>query len=238
MSDAPLILSASSTKTYLSCSYRYLLENVFRIPAPPNMAMAIGSAVHAGVEALHKGENLPRLNVGLSIAKDAATMAPVPSSEEMQAASDDALAMYELYKSKVAPTFTPTLVETSFIVSLDGILFSGQIDAADEDVHDTKTTDNLSSFRPSYHGFQMTGYRFGYKFLTGRWPRRLLLDVIARNGRWKQVEITPDPGDFMDALGLVRDGILSETFEPTGVETGACRRCPYFERECSFGRID
>lgn len=233
-----LVLSASSLKVWLTCGHRYLLEHVYRVPAPPNMDMAIGTAVHAGVEAAHKGENLPRLNVGLGLAAEIGKM-PSVTSNEAQKASDEALAMYEVYRTKIAPDFTPTIIEQSAIVRINSVLFSGQIDAADDQgVHDTKTTATLSKFRPERHRLQMTGYRFLYRAITGHLPRRLLLDVIARNLKWKTVEIEPDEGEFVDVLTLTAQGILEGRYEPTGASSGACNRCPYSTGVCTYARLD
>lgn len=231
-----LVLSASSLKSWLTCGRKYWYEQVLRVPGAPNMAMAIGTAVHAGIEALHKGENLPRLNVGLGLAAEIGKMSPLPSSEECQQASDDALTMFEMYQEKVAPTFRPTMIERSFVIRVNGTLVSGQIDAADEDVHDTKTTATLSKFRPEKHRLQLNLYRMGFRSITGRNPARLLLDVLARNGRYKQVEIDVDEGEAVDVIALASRAILSGDYEPTGTLNGSCPRCP-FSQICEFSEV-
>jgi hypothetical protein len=84
----------------------------------------------------------------------------------------------------------------------------------------------------------MSLYRHGYRALTGRWPGRLILDVIARNGRWKQVEVQPDDQEMTTAIALTRTGILKGEFEPTGASTGRCARCPYSTGACTYARLD
>lgn len=235
--DAPLVLSASSAKTYITCGYRYLLENVYRLPATPNMAMAIGTAVHAGIEALHKGHPRPVEATVAALGAQLDTLTE-PYEESPVTALQSATAMLEMYRAKVAPRFRPDLIEANFIVNLDGILVSGQIDAADENVRDVKTTAALTGFNAARHRFQLNVYRMGYRFLTGRWPKRLFLDVLTRNGRYKEVEIEVDPGEAMDVLTLTRDGIMAGSFDPTGADNGACRYCPYYEGACAYGRVD
>lgn len=243
MADAPLVLSASSMKVYLRCSYQYLLSSVWRVPGAPNMAMTIGTATHSGIEALHKGLD-PVEATQTAFWRELASM-PEPYEEPPGTALADALTMVEVYREKVLPTFEPDLVEASFVVSIGDVLFSGQIDAADEDVRDLKTTAGKtingkppSAFKPESHRLQLTGYSLGYQFLTGRKPRRLLLDVLTRRGTYRSFEVAPDYGEFMDVLNLTASGIMKSEFEPTGVSTGACRFCPYYAKECAYGVID
>lgn len=236
MTDAPLILSASSISAYLRCGHAWLMGNIWRVPAAPNMAMAVGTAVHAGVEQFWKGLPDPVGTTQGAFRRELESM-PTFDKREGEQGIVDAHNMLKVYFEKIAPTFRPTIVEKAFVMDIQGILVSGQIDAADEDVHDTKTTATLSKFRPERHRLQMTIYKLGYAVLTGRAPRRLLLDVIARNGRWKTVEIEPDVNEFMGVLGLVQTGIMRGEFPPNGALNGSCARCPYLEI-CDYARPD
>jgi hypothetical protein len=234
-----LIVSASAMKTYLRCGYQYLLDSVWRVPGAPNMDMAIGTAVHAGAEALHKGLPDPHGTTLRALDKEIESM-PTPAHKEVLEAIHDAELMYLLYHSGPAATFTPAMVERSFVARINGLLFAGQIDVADTEdaVRDTKTTANLSKFRPERHRVQLTGYRFGFKSITGRWPTRLLLDVVTRNLKWKTVEVQPDEDEFIAALTLTHVGVLNGDYEPTGASSGACARCPYSTGVCRFVRLD
>ncbi len=230
-----LVLSVSTMKTWLSCRYRYLLSNIWRVPAPPNMDMAIGTAVHAGVEAMHKGLPDP---LGATVAAFDREMAPSADQLGLNLGEGllDAEKMLGLYRQKMAG-YHPTMVEKDFVARMNGVLVSGRIDGADEeDVHDTKTTANLTKFKPERYSFQSNIYRWGYKVLTGRMPKRLLLDVVTRNGKYKQVEIKPDDSVF-DTVGVVSAGILKGEFEPTGALSGECARCPYARGVCSYARV-
>jgi hypothetical protein len=147
---AELLLSASSIKTYMDCGYKYLLEHVWRLPAAPNMDMAIGTAVHAGVEAMHKGLDPREQGELATFSLDREWAGDDMGFTE---AEKEVFGMMVLYRKNIAPTFHPTLIEKDFVIRVDGTLVSGRIDAADEDVHDTKTTANLSKFRPERHRF-------------------------------------------------------------------------------------
>jgi hypothetical protein len=193
---------------------------------------------------MHKGIENPVEAARASLDADMAQMS-LPYSEDPSVALRDALTMLSVYREKVAPTFKPTLVEVPFIISVDGILFSGQIDAADEDVRDVKTTAGMtingkkpSQFKPDRHRFQLTGYGLGYKWLTGKSPRRYLIDLLTRRGAYRQYVVEPDVGEFMEVLAIARDGIMAGTFEPTGVSNGECRYCPFLDHGCKYGVID
>jgi hypothetical protein len=147
----------------------------------------------------------------------------------------DAERMLAVYRREVAPTFKPWLVEAPFTAKVNGVILSGTIDGADDDVRDLKTTAGKTingrkpRFDPANYDIQMTLYRFGYKALTGRWPRRLLLDVLTRRGTYRQYEREPKNGDALDALGVARDGILRGEFDANGALNGSCFYCPYIE---------
>lgn len=238
---AELILSKSSIEVYLDCHYKWFLGYVYRVKGgvAPDMSMAIGHAVHAGVEAHWKGKADPENALRAALIRELA-LGPAPEPEAAAVAVRDALTMLRVYLTKIAPTFTPGMIERDFLIRVNGQLVSGRIDAAEEssdEVHDTKTTSTPSKVVGKRTQLGMTIYRHGYKALTGRLPKRLVLDVVARNGRWKQVEVEPDDHGMAEVVGLVSAGIIGGQFEPTGARTGSCARCPFFERECSFGRI-
>lgn len=233
---APLILSASTIKVWVDCHYRYLLEHVHKVPAAPNMDMAIGTAVHAGVEALHKAAQDPLQATRSAFGRELASMSAYDDEEALRA-QEDVPKMFRTYTHNILPTFRPTMVERPFLIRVDGVHVSGQIDAADEvldEVHDTKTTATPSKIKPERHQFQMSLYRWAYRVLTGRFPKRLVLDVVARNGRWKQIEVEPDDQGMVELVKLTADGIMRSEFDPTGALSGACARCPYATGVCRF----
>ena len=232
---AELILSKSSIETWLTCKYQWLLSYAYRIKGAPSVDMAVGTAVHAGVEAHWKGED-PVQATMTALLKESTMMLPEASIEALRAVPD-AHRMVSVYLHNIAPTFIPTLVEADFLVRVNGTLLSGRIDAADGDVHDTKTTSTPSKVDAEKMRLGMTLYRWGYKALTGNLPGRLLLDVVARNGRWKQVEVEPDDRGLSEVVSHVAAGVNRGDFEPTGARSGACARCPYFQRQCRFGRL-
>lgn len=239
MNGQELILSKSSMDMWLTCHYQWYLRSVIRAPAPPNLEMAIGTAIHAGAEA-HWLDGEPYA-AALMAFEDAMGPERRKDRDTMVANYGVIQTLVGVYLDKIAPTFHPTIIERDFLIRVDGVLVSGRIDAADDasdEVHDTKTTSTPSKIRSEHHRLEMTTYWHGYKAITGRAPKRLVLDVIGRNKRWKQMEIEPDDREFADVVGLVASGIMAGNFEPTGALSNACARCPYFAKACAYGRVD
>lgn len=236
-----LVLSASSVTAWLRCHHRYLLTNVFRHKrVAQSMPAAIGQAVHSGAEAHWKGSGSPVEALRAAFAHEVASV-PAPEVEADPAALPDAERLLGVYLDEVAPRYRPTMIEAPFLVRVDGILLSGTIDNADPDttdeVHDIKTVSMISKFHPESYDLQLSMYALGYQGLTGRRPKRLVLDVLPRTGRvrYREVVREPDIGAARDVLSVVRDGIARGDYEPTGAMNGACGWCPV-RNLCEFSR--
>ena len=241
-----LVLSASSITQYLRCRHAYLLGTVYRMPRRESLRMLIGTAVHAGIEAMLHGlpyepELLEAWDEGIGRV-DPAEVAADPD------AFRDAEAMPEVYRREVMPTFTPDIVEAGFAVIPKGlgVVVTGVLDAADsrtDDVRDHKTTAGRTingvkpSFNPENADLQLGLYRLGYNGLTGRWPQRMRLDVLTRTGKHRFYDRDPSTADALDMVAIVRDGISAENYEPTGAISGACNWCEYRLR-CAYARLD
>lgn len=227
MSDgAELILSKSSIEVWLACHKRWAYGYLYRVPGAPNLDMAVGTGTHAAVEAYWKGES-PEEAFAVAMSRE---LALIPGLVPILAAGAvaDGLRLWGTYLRHIVPTFTATMVEKDFLIRVNGVLVSGRIDAADEnDVHDTKTTSTPSKVTPERHALGMTIYRHGYRALTGKFPGRLLLDVVAKNGRHKVVEVEPDDAGMAEVVGMVAKGISEGDFRPTGASSGACYGCAY-----------
>lgn len=239
MTDRPVVLSTSAISAYLRCRYAYLLGYVFRLRGVQSVPAAIGQAVHAGVEALHRGEAAQNA-LYAAWETETANVPPAALAADPDALPD-ALTMLRVYKKEVHPSFRPTLVETPFTYQAGGAVISGVLDAADDDLRDTKTTagktinGNKPNFDPRNYDLQLALYRLGYRALTGNWPKRLLLDVLTRRGTYRQYDRTDEVnmGDAIDIVAVVRDGIAREEYEPTGALNGSCRYCAFTER-CTY----
>jgi len=236
-----LVLSNSSVNQYWRCHWAWYLSNVLRLPGVGNLKMAIGFAVHAGVEAIFTSPVRPVEVLRRAFASETAELPAAEMAADPEALADGEI-MLATYLREVVPGYTPTMIERPFTARIEGVLWTGIIDSADEkvdDVVDVKTTAGKTingqkpSFDPSRHDMQLTGYGFGYEALTGRWPRRFLLHVLKRTGKYQQYERQPVVGDFLNLLRLTRDAIMRRSFEPTGLLNGSCATCPFTE-VCDF----
>ena len=241
MTDHLLVLSTSSVTEYLRCHHRYFLGHVYRMRGAQSVPAAIGQAVHAGVEAMHKGQP-PENALQRAWDEESANVPPEELAADHEALAD-ARKILEVYRREVLPRFHPTLVEAPFAVKVEGIIISGTIDAADDDVHDTKTTagKTINGRKPRFdaanYDLQLALYKLGYKGLTGTWPKRTVLDVLTRRGTYREIEREPSVRDALDVVGVVRDGLARGDFEPTGALNGACNWCAYAIR-CAYAKTE
>lgn len=243
--EPPLVLSTSAITAYLRCHYAYLLGYVFRLKGEQSVAAAIGQAVHAGVEAMHRQKAVSPVDALQQAWMLETGAVPTIALDADPDGLSDALRMLDVYREEVLPTFHPTYIEAPFQFQVAGAIITGVLDGADEDVRDLKTTAGKTingrkpRFDPERYDLQLGIYKMGYNILTGRWPKRLLLDVLTRRGTYRQYDRTDkvNTGDAIDAIKVVRDGINREEFEPTGAYSGACHWCSYVSR-CSYAVID
>jgi CRISPR/Cas system-associated exonuclease Cas4 (RecB family) len=132
------------------------------------------------------------------------------------------------------------MVERSIKATINGIVFSGVIDSADETtdtVYDLKTHSGRSpSFVPKRHVYQMTGYGILYEHVTGRPAKHLMIDLITRTGKYRPYELQPDRREFVDVLTLTAEGIMDGRFDPNGADANRCRYCPMVRR-CTYARV-
>jgi hypothetical protein len=229
-----IVLSHSSAARYWNCHWAYYLGYVLRMPEAPEIRKAIGSAVHAGIEAIYKS---PIQSSTILARRYKSETEGLPEDKE---ALFDAQLMLATYKREA--TKHPSKVEWPFSVEVAGVTWTGIIDQAFEDedkLLDVKTTAGKTingrkpSFSPERYDMQLAGYAEGYRALTGRVAKRLVLAVLTRAGKYREYERKPSREEFFDFVRLTSDGIMGRSFEPTGLLNGACSFCPFTE-VCEF----
>jgi hypothetical protein len=228
-----LMLSASSTNHYWRCHHAWYLNYVMRIPSPGNLVMALGQAVHAAIERFWTSPLMPVAALTETFNRETEHLAEEKAADAEALA--DGMKMLSTYIREVSPGYHPTIIERKFTVRMEGVLWTGILDNADdEDVRDIKTTSGKTingrkpSFDPSRYDIAMTGYSVGYESITGRPPKRRLLDVLKRSGKYQQYERPLKMGDFIDTIRLTSSAIMQRDFSPTGLLNGSCASCPYF----------
>lgn len=244
---ANLVLSSSSVATYLRCRHAYLLGYVYRMPKRGSVRALIGTAAHAGIEAMLKGGRSADAAVLEAWDLEVGTI-PADELAADPAALPDARKIPGVYRASVLPEYTPDLVEVGFAVVPKGlgVVVTGVIDNADsktDDVRDVKTTagktvnDVKPSFSPESYDLQLGLYRLGYYGLTGRWPKQMRLDVLTRTGKHRFYDREPSTADALDLVSIARDGINASDYEPTGALNGSCIWCEYRLR-CAHAKVD
>lgn len=214
----PVVYSASSVNAYQICHLQWWFSYVAAIPTESSEAQAVGIAVHDQAERILRRHE---------------TVQPT--------GKPDIDSLVAVFLRDVASTYgDPILVEEPFQIEVNGIPFSGVIDALDESLIDGEVAYTLrdlktTSKRPATgkYRFNMIGYYLGAQDL-GYDVNRIQLDYIVRTQRpyyWPEVQPTPDPYEIIgwaDTLARTAEDIeVRENFEPTGLGTWACGYCNF-----------
>lgn len=207
MSD--LVLSKSSVNSYLACPLQWWFTYVAAMPGETSDNATLGIAVHDLAEkTLRSGE-----------------------PQSWQAIDKETRTLAALFEKEVWPTIgQPKYVEQSFIIEVDGILFSGYVDYVTEShiLCDLKTTQRRP--KPGKYRFDFVGYWLGLQTL-GFDAIAFRLDYLVRTKHpYYLPEMQDLPEDwevasFAATLREVSDNINAGLFPPTGLEGYACKWC-------------
>jgi hypothetical protein len=251
MPGAQLVLSASSVAAYQTCHYRWRLEYIEMHSSVMGLPAAIGQAVHSGVEAWYKGFLMGVADPALlKVAHDVLrttfifeTASMADPEEPLDKALVQAQRVLQSYIEDVASITTPVLIEYGFLLSINGILFSGHLDLADNErkVRDLKVKKTKPRNAKELYGFSRVGYALGYRDATGEEESDFQLDVMIRLKRDRPYHVpfstgpvTPgEIGVFAATLERTAEGIARGDFRPTGLGI-SCRYCPV-KHACEYG---
>jgi hypothetical protein len=227
----PVVFSASSVNAYLDCHLRWYFTYVLNEPGEQSEAQAVGIAVHDHAEKRLRGEpaNIERM--------------PVKTFWAVTAAN-------EVFDRDILPTYRdPVLIEAEFQIDINGIPFSGIIDAVDRHdypplisllmpfpqgqsinvLRDLKTTGKRPP--PGRYRFNMVGYWLGAREL-GYECQAMMLDYVVRTQTpyyWPESIPIPDEDNislFAATLDGVANGVEKADYAPTGLGTYVCNYCP------------
>jgi len=200
-----VVFSASSVNAYLDCHLRWYFGYVLNEQGESSEAQAVGIAVHDAAEMWLKG----------TIARDSIIHV-----------GDPLRSLERLFRDEILPTYRdPILVEASFQIEVNGIGFSGIIDALDRQdmpppgsfvdwdsegrdmidayavyaniLRDLKTTGK----RPAAgkYRFNMIGYYLGVTEGLDHEVHAIQLDYIVRTQKpyyWQEVQLLPDEDEI------------------------------------------
>jgi CRISPR/Cas system-associated exonuclease Cas4 (RecB family) len=232
-----VVFSASSVNAYQTCHLQWYFEYVMADPGIISDPQNVGLEVHDRAEKI-----LRRLKQG--------PPASLNYVEFVSTGDHHVVETVDVFLRDILPTYRdPVLIEAPFQIEVNGIPFSGVIDAvdrqdvpgfSDEDgkiwpdfiniLRDLKTTGKRP--RIGKYQFAMTGYFLGARDL-GYEIDAIQLDYIVRTQHpyyWPEVVSVPDDDDiarWASELQDVAEGVQRADYEPTGLGTYVCRYCPY-----------
>lgn len=234
----PVVYSASSVNAYQTCHLQWYFGYVLTEPGVVSEPQIVGIMTHDWAEyrlwALRAEQGNPS----------------IPTGEAKKAA--------DVFDRDILPTYRdPVLIEAPFQIEVDGIPFSGVIDAVDRrDMNDGPFIDWDSEGRdaidpyPSYtnilrdlkttnkrpapgkYWFPMVGYFLGARDL-GFEIDEIQLDYIVRTKTpyyWPEVVPLPDDDDLARWSGVLQNvagGVERADYNPTGLGTYVCNFCTY-----------
>lgn len=250
----PLVLSASSISTFLRCGLQWYYAYVVGIKAPPSLRAVRGIAAHRAVEVDMRQKITSGIDVPVDDMLDAFDSSwteetvdgfEVREGEEPGDVKDKGYALVKLYHREVAPHIQPTLVEEPIQFTINGQVYSGQIDIGrmvTEDawdgpvekleLRDTKTTGRTPS--GSAYLLNMTGYAVGLRQARHEVESDVVFDYLIANQTptYKELRLGgPISDDQIRRFGVIVDSVASaiETgrFVPNGLLSNACGFCGY-----------
>lgn len=136
----------------------------------------------------------------------------------------------------------PVWVEQPVQFDMNGVIWSGQVDLADEmgRVRDTKSTSRKP--KPEQYMLNMTGYALAARQATGAEETDIVLDYVVATKSPYYLPITnggPVSEDrvvkFANTVEAVAESIQAGRFVPNGLTNGACSWCGYYDM-CDYAQ--
>jgi hypothetical protein len=237
-------LSASSLTTFLRCGRQWYYAYVLGEKSPPTLKQARGIAVHKAVEvnmeqkvSSHEDVPIDDMLDAFSASWDEVGQDGFEHDEQETPgdAKDAGYALTRLHHKEVSPTIQPVWVEKPVQFKLnDNIVWTGQIDLADEmgRIRDTKTTSRRP--KPEQYLINMTGYSCGARQLTGEVETDVVLDYMVNTKTPYYLPIAvggPVSDDSIRRFVSIAEGVAATieagNYPANGVQNGACSWCGY-----------
>lgn len=250
--------SISKVHDYLRCGAFYYFRHIAEVPEPRRTAMALGHAVHRGIEVgftgtLPGGEPAdPRramlddldANLPDTAAEGAGDGAEADEGggdgageDGFEALSEEAVALLGLYRSKVAANIAVRAAEQRTEVAVAGVAFTVVADVITEDgyVRDTKVSKRKPSEADIAEDLQATAESLAYRHLYGEPEQGVVFDYLLRHKRGPVHVPMPTTRTERDHARLCRivsgvaDAVAREAFYPNPDTKYGCKSCPFFE---------
>ena len=246
--------SITKVHDYLRCSAYYYFRHIAEVPEPGSTALAIGHAVHRGIEVSYTGRMpsgtpadakaamLDDLNANMPDAAPDAGLgdeesADAEEADSFESLSDEATALLALYRAKVAANIRVRAAEQRTEVDVAGVAFTVVADVITEDgfVRDTKVSKRKPSEADIAEDLQATAESLAYRQLYGEPEQGIVFDYLLRHKRGPaHVPMATTRGERDHArlariVGGVADDVAREAFYPNPDTKFGCKSCPFFE---------
>lgn len=230
-------ISASQINMFSRCQTQWFFRyGPRKLVIPPGIAAHVGSGVHGGAEASNRVALVTGQHEPESVVVDAAvttyeqklqregvffTDDEKPSAKRLMGEAKDTTAtLAKLWRTDVAPTIQPVLVERRVELSVPDLepTFVGFIDLYDQNqaLRDLKTTAKSWTQEQADGDDQLTVYRQMVHALLGEYPKELAFDVLVKNKVPKTQHLTT-VRDETDWLVMVERARLMVAQVQTGI---------------------
>ena len=249
----PAHISPTAAKAYLACSLRFYFERVLRLPKAVPVALHLGKAVHAALQAFHlalwRGEDHSPEAVARAFDDAFAALekdeGPVNWTEKKprEKARADGLRVVAAYlDSPVALAEPPKAVEVFLHEKIDGLSvpLAGAMDLVRRDLTPVDFKSAASRPDPEHaafdHELQLVSYQLMLEKATGESPPGLELVFLVKTKTPQIIKVSVPPADARRKARVVRmletavEGISSRSFHPQpGMQCSWCQ----FRNECA-----
>ena len=245
--------SISKVHDYLRCGAYYYFRHVAEVPEPGSIALALGHAVHKGIEVAYTG-TLPdgrpaeprramlddlEANLPGTPTEGATTGEDGAAAEDagLEALSEEAATLLGLYRAKVAANVAVRAAEQRTEVDIAGVAFTVVADVitADGFVRDTKVSRRRPSEADIAEDLQATAESLAYRQLYGEPESGIVFDYLLRHKGGPVHVPMPTERTERDHARLIRivagvaEGVAREAFYPNPDTKYGCRSCPFLE---------
>lgn len=252
---ARLTWSISKVHDFLRCSAYYYFRHVAEVPEPGSVALALGHAVHKGIEVGYTGilpgggpanprramlddleANLPDTPAE-AVSEDGEADEEGGGADPLDALSEEAEALLGLYRSKVAANITVRAAEQRTEVQIAGVDFTVVADVITEDgyVRDTKVSKRKPSEADIAEDLQATAESLAYRQLYGEPEQGVIFDYLLRHKRGPAhvpMATTRNERDHTRLRRIVAgvsEAVARGAFYPNPDTKYGCKSCPFFD---------
>ena len=249
--------SISKVHDYLRCSAYYYFRHVAEVPEPGSVALALGHAIHKGIEVSYTGTQadgtaadprkamLADLDAGMPTPMAPSGPVGADGAEEGEGAAeavsfdalaDEATALLGLYRTKVAANIAVRAAEQRTEVLIADTAFTVVADVITQDgfVRDTKVSTRKPSEADIAEDLQATAESLAYRQLYGEPEQGIVFDYLLRHKKGPVHVAMPTTRTERDHARLTRivagvaEGVAREAYYPNPDTKYGCKSCPFF----------